>query len=118
MGWCGFVSAKNSSEDSVSLNYVNFSDNTATWGGAVYQSKGNLSVTNSVLNDNKAIYGGGFYLASGEASLIDTSISTSETTRYGTAIAKPNATKLVVKIGNQVYDEALREYVDELDDLF
>ena len=42
----------------LAVTYSTLNNNTAKWGGVIYNNKGTLTITNSTLNNNNAIYGG------------------------------------------------------------
>ncbi len=68
-------------EGELSIVNSSFSDNSAIWGGAIYNKDGTVSVSDSAFSDNSANDGGGAILNEeyGELSVIDSSFSGNST---------------------------------------
>ena len=90
-------------------------NNTATWGGAIYQAKGELWLDAVALSGNESTWGGGLYQAGGSATLTDNTMIFGNVARhsYGKAVVKAKTATLTIK--GSIHDEAVALYLDDLD---
>ena len=98
-----------------------FVENTAKWGGAVYQMNGTLIAAaykpgiGARFIENTAIWGGAFNQAGGSADLVGAVFSGNTATQNncGGAIAKASTGKLKVNLNGLVTDLVLASYLDD-----
>ena len=74
------------------------SDNGAMYGGGIFVSASELTVSNSIVNNNRAYTGngGGIYVQSGTAAISTSEISDNEAARYGGGIYLMSSSNLTI----------------------
>ena len=100
----------------VTMTDVTMTGNTGIWGGAIYQIGGDLTIHSGSLTNNTAKWGGGLYQATdSKATLTEKTVIINNTAKktFGSAVVKSKGASLTIK--NNVFDQALARYLDDIE---
>ncbi|MHC5059954.1 MAG: S8 family serine peptidase [Planctomycetota bacterium] len=85
------------------LNNCEFNNNSASYGGGIYNNSGNLSLTNCIFNGNSAENGGGMFSIRSNPTLTNCIFFDNLATQYGGGVSNTYGSKL--KLVNCMFSE-------------